>query len=144
MSAYVRDYQLGDLHRVKSKHSPQMDREFVEEHIEKSLSRTICEEGTDAVLASFGIWIDEGAGIGLVWIDFSPDAQQRYPLFLARTIRRHIKIAESRWNLERIVTLIAEDDPRSIRWINWLGFKPVTPEDWGEIPEGQIVYARAC
>lgn len=141
MSAAIRQYRDGDILKFKSRHAVGINRETVEPDIASGEAFTFYEKETGLVLGCFGGVVVPGEPIAAVWLDISAYMQERYSLFLVRTIKRHRDHAHKRYGISRFITNIEKDDTRSMDWIDMLGFERV-PELDDAVP-GSYVYARA-
>jgi N-acetylglutamate synthase-like GNAT family acetyltransferase len=145
MKAGVRAYTHGDLMLANGTYEASLDRNLTEEIADLSKTFTMYEKETGRILGCFGsAATKEDPECAVVWVDRSQYAHDRYPLFLARTIKRHLLHLRSRYGFTRAVTTIHADSKESIDWIEMLGFEQVDADGVEAVPENHLLYTRAC
>jgi hypothetical protein len=119
MSIEVRDFRRGDCGKVVSKHPVDLDRDAYYYEGMEELSWTMLEDGEP--IACWGMQPNE-EGTATVWADFSERALTKYPVAIAKNVKRRLEEKIRELHLHRVESMISAGDDVSIEWIKWLGF----------------------
>jgi len=119
MTTDIRHFERGDLGKIDTVHPIDLDRDtYYYDGMEK-FGRTLTEDGKP--IASWGMEV-HWKGNATVWSEFSKRSLDRYPVTVAKNVRRHLEKHIKELRLRRIQSLIYSDDHVSMHWIEWLGF----------------------
>jgi hypothetical protein len=123
VNVVVKNFKRGDIGKIKPTKACPMDRDSHYYPEMEEMSFTMYEEGSEVPIAAFGMQ-PNGEGVATVWAEFSEVALTRYPVALAKNVRRHLDEHIERLGLHRVQSIIEANDEVSARWSRWLGFEP--------------------
>lgn len=119
MSIEVRSFQQGDLGKIVSRHPVALDRDAYHYEGMEEMSWTMLEDGEP--IAAWGMQL-HWEGVATVWSDFSDRALTKYPVAVAKNVKRRLEEHIKKLHLHRVQSMIEAGDDTSIEWIKWLGF----------------------
>jgi hypothetical protein len=123
VNVVVKNFKRGDLGKIKPTKDCPMDRDSHYYPRMEELGRTMYEEGSEIPIAAWGMQ-PQGEGVATVWAEFSEVALMKYPVALAKNVRRHLDEHVEKLNLHRVQSVVEDGDEVSARWSRWLGFEP--------------------
>ena len=125
MSIEIRNFQQGDAGKIESTRPHDIDRDAYRYTDMEKFGRTMLEHGEP--IATWGMQPD-GDGVATVWAEFSERALSKYPVAVAKNVKRHLEEHIESLGLRRVRSMIFAGDDVSIHWIKWLGFHLEGPE----------------
>lgn len=119
MTLEIRNFERGDCGRVVTTKPHGLDRDGIYYEGMEKLGRTMVEDGQP--IACWGMQ-PHWEGVATVWSEFSERALTKYPVALAKNVRRHLNEHIKSLSLHRVQSMIPAEDKVTCRWIEWLGF----------------------
>jgi hypothetical protein len=121
MRVVIRNFERGDLGKIETAKPVNIDRDANHYAGMEEFGRTMFEADSDQPIAAWGIQ-PHWEGVATVWSEFSELALTKYPLAVAKGVKRNLEEHIKSLDLHRVQSMIYAGDAVSIHWIEWLGF----------------------